>query len=430
MPTPGHAQTAATDYRYPIGLFQRLGVELEYMIVDAKTLDVMPVCDRVMQAVTGEPVGDATPDIPAAPDGTLVSWCNELTLHVLEMRPEEPAYSLEALADLFPRHVALANRFLEPMGAVLLPTAMHPWMDPEREMRLWPHAYGPVYAALDRIFSCKGHGWANLQSTHINLPFAGDDDFGRLHAAIRLILPFVSGLAASSPIADGRVTGLADTRLEVYRNHGNAIPSMVAKVIPEPVYSRAAYEGELLAGLYRDIAPHDPERILQHEWLNARGAIARFDRGAIEIRVIDVQECPDADCAVSALVIETVRALVNERWTSTHDQRALAVDPLHGLLLAGIRDAERTVITHAPLLRQFGVSAESMTSGELWRHLAEALIPEGSRWWPALRVILDRGTVSTRLVRSLSKSPSRAELHGAYRELASCLAENRQYGAQ
>jgi len=419
-----------TDYRYPIGLFQRLGVELEYMIVDAESLDVMPICDKVMEAVAGAPVGDATPDIPAAADGTSVSWCNELTLHVLEMRPEEPAYSLEALADLFPKHVTVANEFLRPMGAVLMPTAMHPWMDPQREMCLWPHAYGPVYASLDRIFSCKGHGWANLQSTHINLPFGSDEEFGRLHAAIRLILPIVSGLAASSPIVDGVFSGLADTRLEVYRNHGNAVPSMVAKVIPEPVYSRADYEGQLLAGLYRDIAPQDPEGILQYEWLNARGAIARFDRGAIEIRLIDVQECPDADCAVSALVIETVRALVTERWTPTGEQRGLEVDPLHALLLDGIRDAERAVVRDGALLRQFGMKRPSATVNEVWRHLAESLLPKGSRWWPALRVILDKGTVSTRLRRAMPGSPSREDLRREYHELTRCLAGNRQYGAR
>jgi hypothetical protein len=32
--------------------------------------------------------------------------------------------------------------------------------------------------------------------------------------------------------------------------------------------------------------------VLRHEWVNARGAIARFDRSAIEIRVLDVAECP------------------------------------------------------------------------------------------------------------------------------------------
>ena len=45
--------------------------------------------------------------------------------------------------------------------------------------------------------------------------------------------------------------------------------------------------------MYRAIDPLDTEGILQEEWLNSRAAIARFDRGAIEIRCMDTQECPE-----------------------------------------------------------------------------------------------------------------------------------------
>ena len=107
-----------------------------------------------------------------------------------------------------------------------MPTAMHPWMDPHAEARLWPHEYNAVYAAFNRIFDCRGHGWSNLQSTHINLPFRGDEEFGRLHAAIRLVLPIIPGVAASSPAADGRLSGLLDSRLDAYRSNARRIPSI------------------------------------------------------------------------------------------------------------------------------------------------------------------------------------------------------------
>src|SRR5678809_520166 len=90
-------------------------------------------------------------------------------------------------------------------------------MNPERETRLWPHEDNEIYEAFDRVFGCTGHGWSNLQCTHLNLPFAGDAEFARLHAAIRLVLPIIPALAASSPILDSRLTGLMDTRLHCYR---------------------------------------------------------------------------------------------------------------------------------------------------------------------------------------------------------------------
>ena len=56
-----------------------------------------------------------------------------------------------------------------------------------------------------------------------------------------------------------------------------------------------------------DIAPLDPDGTLQHEWLNSRGAIARFDRNAIEIRVLDIQECPVADLAICFQVMSFLK---------------------------------------------------------------------------------------------------------------------------
>src|SRR5690606_22899704 len=97
--------------------------------------------------------------------------------------------------------------------------AMHPLMRPA-EAVLWAHEYSEVYAAFDRIFNCHGHGWSNLQSVHLNLPFADDAEFARLHAAIRLVLPLLPALAASSPFVEGRASGLPVSRMAF--DHGNS----------------------------------------------------------------------------------------------------------------------------------------------------------------------------------------------------------------
>ena len=49
--------------------------------------------------------------------------------------------------------------------------------------------------------------------------------------------------------------------------------------------------------------------------MNSRGAIARFDRNAIEIRVIDVQECPKADLAI-AIFIQGYSQTMNDNFQS------------------------------------------------------------------------------------------------------------------
>ena len=204
-----------------------------------------------------------------------------------------------------------------------MPTAMHPWMDPN-DVKLWPHGTRVIYDTFDRIFSCKGHGWANLQSLQINLPFAGDEEFARLHAAIRFLLPILPGLAASSPIIDGERNGILDNRLVVYRSNCARIPSVTGEVVPEPMGSIGEYHERVLEPIYRDLAPHDPEGVLRNEWVNARGAIARFDRMAIEIRVLDVQETPVMDVAYAELIVEVLKLLCAEQWLDRARHESLA----------------------------------------------------------------------------------------------------------
>ena len=241
--------------RSRLRLFAGIGVEMEYMIVDARTLSVRPISDELIRSVAREYVSDI--------DRGPISWSNELVLHVIELKTNGPADSLTGLSSLFQDNVSEINRILEPFSACLMPTAMHPWMDPHTETRLWPHEYSPVYEAYNKIFGCQGHGWANLQSTHLNLPFSSDEEFARLHAAIRLVLPILPALAASSPIMDGQQAPWLDQRLAVYRTNSAKIPSLTGLVIPEAVFSQAAYEAEIFEPMYRDIAPFDSDGVLQ-----------------------------------------------------------------------------------------------------------------------------------------------------------------------
>jgi len=404
-------------WSYPIGLFNAVGIELEYMIVDRETLDVRPVCDGLFRAQAGAAVSDVEPD---GPEG-VVSWSNELALHVVELKTQRPALSLDGLAQEFQRHVQRLNALLEPMDCRLLPTGMHPWMDPHTETRLWPHEYNDVYRAYDRIFGCKGHGWGNLQSTHINLPFANDEEFGRLHAALRLIIPLLPALAASSPIADGDWAPIADQRLEVYRNNSKRVPMMTGLVVPEPVFTREGYERDILGRLYAELAPLDPEGVLRHDFANARGVIPRFDRGAIEIRVLDIQECPLADIAIAALVVAVVRALVEERWLTYEEQQRVLAEPLNRVLLDTIRYAEHARILDRPLLDAFGIKQSIAWAGDIWTTLLEQTLPDDPKWTPLLERMLAAGTLAMRIGTPLRRFPTRHELREIYAELAECL---------
>lgn len=405
-------------------LFQAFGIELEYMLVRADSLAVAPGADWLLAEVAG----DVTGEVVTGP----LAWSNELALHVVEMKVAAPAARLEGLAELFQADVRRANALLGGRGLALMPTAMHPWMDPERELRLWPHENREVYAAFDRIFGCRGHGWANLQSMHVNLPFADDAEFARLHAAIRFLLPLLPGLAASSPVMDGRVTGVRDNRLAVYRGNCARVPSVTGDVVPEAVGSIAEYERAILGRIYEELAPHDPAGVLAQEWVNARGAIARFDRMAIEIRVLDVQECPAMDLAFARLVVAALRALCAEEWADIATLQGWRTRDLARYYDEAVATAEEADVHDGRYLAALGLRRSHARVREVWAHLADRAAAAGALDRAAERAIehyLREGTLACRIAASLPAEPARADLERVYRRLCECLAAGEPFAA-
>jgi gamma-glutamyl:cysteine ligase YbdK (ATP-grasp superfamily) len=399
----------------PYPAFSGFGIEIEYMIVRRDDLAVLPIADKVLEEAAGELTNETE-------QGRL-AWSNELALHVLEIKTNGPAADLGVAATDFRDAAARINGMLAKHGGTLLPGAVHPWMNPDTDTTLWPHGDDVIYRAYDRIFGCKGHGWSNLQSMHVNLPFADDGEFVALHAAVRAVLPLLPALAASSPFLDGADTGFADARLDTYARNQARIPSITGQIVPEPVASQADYARKVFEPMFRDIAPHDPDGILQFEWLNSRGAIARFDRNAIEIRLLDTQERPAADLAIAALVARVVERLFRD------PQRVAAANAIDTPMLATllrrcIVDAEATQVDERAVLDLFGIDERRIAAGELWQRVAgrEDL---GVHRGP-LEHIFARGTLATRLRRAVGPV-DRAHLATVYHTLADCLAADRPF---
>lgn len=406
------------------GLFEKFGIELEYMLVRDDTLDVAPIADRVLELAAGSITNEV--------ERGIMAWSNELAMHVIEIKNSTPVADLPMLVEKLQHEVEELGRVAASQGAILLPTAMHPWMDPHTETLLWPHGNRDIYHTYNRIFNCQGHGWSNVQSTHLNLGFATDEGFGRLHAAIRVLLPLLPAIAASSPAADGALTGWLDTRLQYYRNNQQRIPSITGKVIPEPVFSEAEYEREIYQRLRRDIAPHDPDGVLEAEWLNSRGAIARFDRNAIEIRVLDIQECPLADVSLAVLICAVLKGLCAERWSGLAQQKAAETGGLAEIFSDTVQTGEQAMIDNQRYLALFGRAGKAaMSAGELWRELAadcsQELAGAGHGIQQSVETILAQGPLSRRIIRALGDTPDRERFRQVYRELGQCLAQGRLF---
>lgn len=400
-------------------LFEGFGVELEYMIVDNDTLSIKPVADEILREIAGKYVNDV--------ELKEIAWSNELVLHVIELKTNGPAKSLTDLSELFHKNVLHINRILEKHNAKLLPSGAHPFMDPDKETHLWPHEYNPVYESYNRIFDCRGHGWSNLQSLHLNFPFANDEEFGKLHAAIRLILPILPAITASTPIIGGEFTGLLDSRLEYYRNNQKKIPSLSGSVIPERVFTKKEYKEIIFDKIYSDIAPFDPDQIMRKEWLNSRGAIVRYDRYTIEIRTVDIQECPKADIAIVKLISSLLQNLINEKWTNTSTQMAWDEKRLSEIFLSNIKSAEKSIIKDTEYLKMFGMnSSDSCTSKNLWEHIIAQINIDGDAANP-LQVILENGSLSSRILKAIGEDYSKDNIINVYKKLGDALIRNEMF---
>ena len=397
-----------------LGLFGGYGIELEYMIVDRASLVARPISDLILRDSEGNIVNEL--------ELMGTCWSNELVMHVLEIKSRGPSPSLIGLKNLFQSDIKRINSLLAQHHAMLLPTGMHPFFDPDRETKLWSHEQNDIYEAYHQIFNCRGHGWSNLQSMHINLPFADSEEFGMLHAAIRLVLPLLQALAASSPVCEREFKGFLDQRLEFYQRNQRAIKEIAGEVVPEQVFSIQDYHEQILDPMFKAIRPYDPKGILQGEWLNSRGAIARFERNAIEIRLIDTQESPKMDLAIASAVVSLIKSLVEERWVPYSLQKQWSASSLFEIFKKITCDGDRAKIDNIAFLQIFDPKAVSpMQAQELWRHIIDRLIHWGGYpvddFTDELQWILKHGCLARRILKALGNLTAEKRDHKKVFEL-------------
>ena len=400
-------------------LFEVFGIELEYMLVQNASLKVNPIVDALLTKKNGSLTSDV--------ENGKLEWSNELVAHVVEIKTNGPTDNLNGLEDVFIENIIEINDLLEEFDSRLLPTAAHPSMDPHTETKLWPHDNNQIYSLYNKIFDCNGHGWSNVQSMHINLPFADDAEFEKLHAAIRLLLPIIPGLAASSPVLDSNTTGFKDSRMHFYKTNQKEIPQMTGKVIPEQVFTKKDYHEKIFAPITKAIKPFDTENILDHHFLNSRGAISRFDRNAIEIRVIDIQETPSADIAIAAFIVETLKLLVSEELVSLEDQKSWHEDDLFAILDDVIKDAENTLITNKRYLALFDLNKEADVK-IVWKKIYELVggkLSENHQ--NHIEFILQNGSLASRILKALRGDFSKDNIKRVYDKLAESLQHDRMF---
>jgi len=238
----------------------------------------------------------------------------EIQLHVMEIKPNMPFRLPENFEETMHAAVLTLTDFLESKyRAHLLGAGMHPLLKLE-ETGVWPHRHKKIYQAYSKVFNLNQHGWLNIQSFQLNIPYSNQESAIFMHNMLAEICAYLPAISASSPIYEGKFGENVDNRLHFYMLNQKEVPSITGDVIPEYISSLKQYEKEIIERYSLDLAHAGvDECLLYKDWVNSRGAILRFDRKAIEIRVMDEQECVKSDVALSCFIRALLRGLMERK---------------------------------------------------------------------------------------------------------------------
>src|SRR3972149_1923145 len=90
----------------------------------------------------------------------------------MEIKANAPFKSPALFEETMQDAVSTIQAFLlEKYRAHLLGTGMHPLLRLE-ETGIWSHRHKQIYQEYSKVFNLKRHGWLNIQSFHLNLPYS------------------------------------------------------------------------------------------------------------------------------------------------------------------------------------------------------------------------------------------------------------------
>jgi gamma-glutamyl:cysteine ligase YbdK (ATP-grasp superfamily) len=374
-------------------------------------LNPLPISDKIIKDYCGKIINFI--ELPSFTFG------KEMQLHVMEIKANQPFKTPDEFEETMQTAVSTLSQIVQKHGAMLLGTGMHPLLKLQ-DTGIWYHYHKKIYRQYGKIFDLNQHGWLNIQSFHLNLPFKKESDAIQIHNQLANMCAYLPAISASSPIYEGKNGPDIDNRLHFYKINQKEIPSISGEVIPEYVSSLNQYKRDIIERYSQDLANTGADETLLHrEWVNSRGIIFRFDRSALEVRVMDEQECIKSDVSLACFVRAALRGLITSNVELlSHD--ALVKD-FNKVIKAGL-NAEVSS-PHGKTARQvchyyLKIANEHATEDEkkyLW--LVKKRIEEGSL----------SELIHERVLMRAQKTSFSQSIIDVYSTLIKCLMDNQPY---
>jgi gamma-glutamyl:cysteine ligase YbdK (ATP-grasp superfamily) len=346
----------------------------------------------------------------------------ELQCHVLELKGKKPFHSPEDFEETLQEAVLMVSDFLKSkFQAALLGTGMHPFIKVS-DAKIWCHRHRSIYKTYERIFNVRQHGWLNIQAFQLNLPYGGRRKAASFHNILTNILPYLPAIAAASPIYEGEFGSYVDNRMYFYKLNQKEIPSLVGDVIPEYTNSLEEYRKNVIGKYSAELAKAKADKSIQNvDWINSRGITFRYDRHAIEIRILDEQECIKSDVAISCYIRAALRGLLSDGDKAKLLPHELLVKDFNSVIKFGL---------NAKVQHPKGHTARAVCD-YLYRLACKNALDEEKPYLGIIKRRIDEGSLSEVISRKVKQRAQNTDLHeailGVYLNLVSSLRDNTPY---
>lgn len=260
-----------------------LGVEEEYLVVDAKTLDLVAAPETLMDACIEQLGGKVSPEFLRCQIEVGTGVCSD----VAEAR-DDLVHLRQTVKQVCNSHG------LEPIAASTHPFAA--WQNQQfTEKERYQILEHDLAGVARRMLIC---------GTHVHVGIDDDDLRIDLLNQFSYFTPHLLALSASSPFWEGRLTGLHSYRLTVFDN-------LPRTGLPPVFSSFSEYERSVQTLIDADII-EDASKL----WWDVRPS-SRFP--TLESRICDVMPKLDHTIAITALTQSILRMLYelrrkNQRW--------------------------------------------------------------------------------------------------------------------
>ena len=265
LDTARAAFEASTDFT--------VGLEEEFALLDGADLGLVPRFQQLRDAAAADSV------LAESISGELISS----EIEIRSGRGDDLAAATAAQRERRKRLFALAAE----QGIALGATGTHPWSDYREQQIIDTEHYCRVEQGLKYV------AWRNNTfSLHVHVGIRGADRAVLVCDRLRPVLPLLLAISSSSPFLDGRDSGLASARTQIFTK------SFPRCGIPDPFGSWDAF-GRYVDFLVRTRSIVEYTQV----WWSIR---PHFSFGTVEVRICDAQITASESDGLAALIVACV----------------------------------------------------------------------------------------------------------------------------